>query len=237
VTRQMWADLKAVQPTLPDDPSRTDISPTMNHPVQRNTWYEAVLFANLMSVQYGYTRCYYKDAGFTTPVDASNYTSGSFYCNFDATGYRLPTEAEWEYAARAGTTGPFSTHEPNYSSGNCSTCSPSPPLNVLDSIAWWCGNSDTGSGRMAHPVGTKLANPWGLYDMHGNVWEWCWDWFGSYPSGPVTDPTGPITGSFRVFRGGSWSGLAQFCRSAIRYYEFPVLRNGSLGFRLLRSTN
>jgi formylglycine-generating enzyme required for sulfatase activity len=233
----IWADLQATQPTLPNDPSDTTVSPTMDHPVQRVTWYEAVLFANLMSLRDGFARCYYKDAGFTTPVDASNYTSGSFYFNFKETGYRLPTEAEWEYAARAGTTGPFSTHEPNYTFGNCATCYPDPPLPVLDSIAWWCGN--TGSSwpeKTAQPVGTKLANPWGLYDMHGNMSEWCWDWAGSYPSGSVTDPTGPSTGMFRILRGGSWACTAARSRSADRYSRNPGSRSYARGFRLLRTT-
>ena len=235
VTRQMWADLQATQPTLPDDPSNTAMSPTMEHPVQRVTWYEAVLFANLMSLQDGLIPCYYTNATFTVAVDASNYTTGPFFCNFGANGYRLPTEAEWEYAARAGTTGPFSAHEPDYSSDNCHSCSPDPPLNVLDSIAWWCGNS--GEVPTAHPVGAKLPNPWGLYDMHGNVWEFCWDWFGDYPSEPVTDPTGPLAGSTRVRRGGSYAMSATYSRSARREDSGPGDRNSRFGFRLLRSTD
>ena len=234
VTRQIWADLKAVQPTLPSDPSVTRFSETMEHPVQSYSWAEAVLFANLMSLQDGYTRCYYKDEGFTTPVDATNYNiDDDIYCDFSADGYRLPTEAEWEYAARAGTMGPFSADEPNYSSANCDDDYPSPPLDALDSIAWWCGNSED----IAHPVGTRLPNPWGLYDMHGNVFEWCWDWYADYPSGPVTDPRGPATGQLRVQRGGAWDVKAYGCRSAFRNGGLPDFRYYYQGFRLLRTAN
>lgn len=233
----MWADLKAVQPTLPDDPSDPAYSATMAHPVQQVTWYEAILFANLLSKQQGLTPCCYVDETFTTVVDETNYISDGVFFNYFADGYRLPTDAEREYAARAGTTGAFSMHEPNYSINTCVTCEPNPPLNVLDDIAWWCGNSDTGSGPMAHPVGTKLPNPWGLYDMHGNVLEWCWDWFGEYPSGSVTDPTGPITYISRVMRGGSWLSPALFVRSAARGSFTADRRLNDIGFRLVRTIN
>ena len=124
--------------------------------------------------------------------------------------YRLPTEAEWEYAARAGTT------EERYGD--------------LDEIAWYVSNS----GGTPHRVGEKAANAWGLHDMLGNVWEWVQDWYGSYPGGSVTDPTGPGSGSFRVFRGGSWLDGARFSRSAYRIGWRPGLRYFDLGFRLLR---
>ncbi len=235
VTRQMWADLKSAQPTLPDDPSDTAFSSTMNHPVQCVSWFEAVLFANLMSLRDGFTRCYYKDPEFSIPVDVTNYTSGRFYCDFDALGYRLPTEAEWEYACRAGTTGPFSAYEPNFSTDICWHCSPSPPLTVLDSIAWWCGNS----GDTAHPVGTKLPNPWGLHDMHGNVSEWCWDGSGNYSSEPVTDPTEPgADPTFRIARGGSFVSWSKECRSAFRFdHVRPANGYATRGFRLVRTAD
>ncbi len=124
--------------------------------------------------------------------------------------YRLPTEAEWEYACRAGTTGDYA--------GN------------LDAMGWYKDNS----GSKTHPVGQKQANSWGLYDMHGNVWEWCQDWEGAYPSKSVTDPTGPSSGSARVLRGGSWYDTAAACRSAYRFNYWPGDRYYSLGFRLVR---
>ena len=124
---------------------------------------------------------------------------------------QLPTEAQWEYACRAGSTGPYA--------GN------------LDEMAWFEDNS----GRKTHPVGTKKPNAWGLYDMHGNVWEWCADWYdGDYPSGSVTDPIGPSNGSDRVVRGGSWCYYARRCRSAYRGYRAPGGRDDDLGFRVLR---
>ena len=126
-------------------------------------------------------------------------------------GFRLPTAAEWEYACRAGTTGA------RY--GN------------LDDVAWYSSNS----GSTTHPVRRKQPNAWGLYDTLGNVFEWCWDWWDTYPSGVVTDPVGPGSGSYRVGRGGSWSGGAQFARAAYRGRWTPGRRFVNLGFRLARS--
>ena len=135
--------------------------------------------------------------------------------------YRLPTEAEWEYACRAGA-------KTKYSFGDSET--------DLGEYAWYNENS----GR-THPVGTKKANAWGLFDMHGNVWEWCSDWYGGYSAGETEDPTGAPAGASyhkRVFRGGSWGSDAAYCRSAARngcqdnpqYY-----RLSGLGFRLVRT--
>lgn len=130
--------------------------------------------------------------------------------------YRLPTEAEWEYACRAGRTTAFYFGDDG---------------RFLGEYAWYDGNS----GKRTQPVGRKKSNPWGLYDLHGNVWEWCADWFGDYPPGSVTDPTGPSSGSYRVFRGGGWPFDAKLCRSAVRGRRSPNYRAGGLGFRLART--
>jgi len=136
--------------------------------------------------------------------------------------YRLPTEAEWEYAARAGSTTAFAN------GGISETgCGNEPNLSKM---GWYCGNA----GSKTHEVGQKSPNAWGLYDMHGNVWEWCADWKGDYPTGAVTDPTGPSSGSFRVLRGGVWSNFARYCRTAYRGYDSPGGRSSSYGFRLVR---
>jgi formylglycine-generating enzyme required for sulfatase activity len=129
--------------------------------------------------------------------------------------YRLPTEAEWEYACRAWTSTRFSYgDDPGYTS--------------LTNYAWYSDNS----GNLTHPVGQKLPNPWGLYDMHGNVWEWCQDWWGTYSGGIAVDPQGPATGSYRVIRGGDWGRYAGFCRSAYRDSpDDPGSRRGDVGFR------
>jgi formylglycine-generating enzyme required for sulfatase activity len=130
--------------------------------------------------------------------------------------YRLPTEAEWEYACRAGTTTAlYVNYRDRYKE--------------LDTIAWWNWNS----GDKPHPVKGKIqgANAFGLYDMIGNVWEWCFDWHDAYPTGSVTDPTGPMSGSFRVVRGGGWNTRHFDSRSAKRDSQSPTYKSNDLGFR------
>jgi len=130
--------------------------------------------------------------------------------------YRLPTEAEWEYAARAGTSSA-------YSFGNNS--------GYLYQHAWF----DRNSGNQTHPVATKQANPWGLYDMQGNVWQWVSDWYAAYGDDHAQDPAGGYNGLMRVIRGGSGGSSVSYLRSAIRNYNDPLLRLNSVGFRLVRT--
>jgi formylglycine-generating enzyme required for sulfatase activity len=133
------------------------------------------------------------------------------------TRYRLPTEAEWEYACRAGTT-------TNYSFGNSST--------VLGAYAWY----DHNSRGTTHPVARKRPNPWGLYDMSGNVWEWCADWYGRdyYRKSPSTDPQGPASGQWRVLRGGAWYLGSGYLRSSNRGGNIPSTQSRANGFRVVR---
>ena len=158
----------------------------------------------------------FKDCGPNCPVETVSWNDAQGFIRrlnsrSGGTRYRLPTEAEWEYAARAGTGGD------RY--GN------------LDAIAWYDGNS----GDRTHPVGRKAPNAWGLYDMLGNVWEWVEDWSGDYPGGSVTDPRGPRSGSDRGNRGGGWGSYAGGCRAPNRDLNSPGDRIILLGFRLLRT--
>lgn len=130
--------------------------------------------------------------------------------------YRLPTEAEWEYACRAGTTSRFSFGD-------------DPQAAELGNYAWYDGNS---CGQ-TQPVGTRPPNPWGLYDLYGHVWEWCLDWSGTYRGGSLADPKGPSAGLSRVIRGGSWSNSANACRSAYRHNLHPASKSDSVGFRVV----
>jgi formylglycine-generating enzyme required for sulfatase activity len=137
--------------------------------------------------------------------------------------YRLPTEAEWEYACRAGS----STAYANGGTIKDDTCGHN---EALESLGWYFRNSELGT----HPVARKQPNAWGLYDMHGNVWEWCRDWQAKYPFTPVTDPIGPEKGFHKIRRGGSWSHYPMYCRSAYRSWYDPDNRTAEIGFRLVR---
>jgi len=141
-----------------------------------------------------------------------------------ATGLRLPNEAEWEYACRGGTTTAFHSM-PGYPNGTYND-------SLLGNIAWY-GSNNSPSGTK--PVAGKAANAFGMYDMSGNVWEWCNDWYGSYAAGNATDPAGPSSGSSRVLRGGSWNYVSSACRSSSRTYDGPDYRNDHIGFRVART--
>jgi formylglycine-generating enzyme required for sulfatase activity len=173
-------------------------------PVERVSWLDAVRFCNTLSEREGLKPAY-RISGSNVTWDAA------------APGYRLPTEAEWEYACRAGTTTARDT-----GGGEAD----------LGRAAWYNANS----GNKTHPVGKKAANAWGLCDMHGNVWEWCWDLYGDYNAGSQRDPKGATGGSSRVNRGASWADDAGPCRSAYRLRSAPSGANDNLGFRVARSS-
>jgi eukaryotic-like serine/threonine-protein kinase len=184
-----------------------------NRPVEQVSWNDAIEFCNQLSRQEGLTQCYRQ-------------LKSSITWDKSATGYRLPTEAEWEYACRAGKTGVFawgsclSTDDANYDGSN--------PLSG-------CGQGQNRKETWA--VKSGKPNAWGFYDMHGNVWEWCWDLFDDYPSGDVTDPpVGASSGASNLGRGGSWYNQARFCRSAARVRIAPESHNYDLGFRVARSS-
>lgn len=173
---------------------------------------------------------YYNGCGLDCPVEQVSWDNvQEFIAKLNqrregAGMYKLPTEAQWEYAARAGKTTPFafgeclSTDQANFDGDY--------PYEV-------CPAGETRATPV--PVASFAPNAWGLYDMHGNVWEWCQDWYGEYPSATVTDPVGPSSGSYRVSRGGSWSRYARYCRSAIRNITASHCRCSDMGFRLILS--
>jgi formylglycine-generating enzyme len=178
------------------------------NPVERVSWSDAAQFCNKCSELDGLTPCYDLATG---------------ECRFEANGYRLPTEAEWEYACRAGTTARFFWGNDAAKARQYAWCKPH-------------------SEGMAHPVGETLANPWGLNDMLGNVWEWCNDWYGEsyYHDSPHDNPHGPLTGKQRVLRGGAWDCEIEKCRPACRGKEFPIFTDtcfgaDTYGFRRVRS--
>jgi formylglycine-generating enzyme required for sulfatase activity len=204
VTQAEWA---SVMESNPGDFSGCD-----DCPVEEVTWYEAVEYCNALSLLEGLQPAYEIDG-----IDVT-WLSGT-------DGYRLPTESEWEYACRAGSS--TALYSGDLKDGECGI-----DPNLI-SIAWYCANDYP---RGTKEVARKQPNAWGLYDTSGNVYEWCWDWYAyRYPDGPVCDPTGPKDGLYRVKRGGSWEYNGQYCRSANRSPFPPASFHNSVGFRVARS--
>lgn len=219
VTRTQFSDIMGT------DPSDTSRSSGTSDPVQMANWYHAIAFCNKLSLDEGLTPVYSVSVGGTS-VDWSALTYGEIpttsnsdwnaaTANWSANGYRLPTEAEWQFAARGG----------NSSNGYTYAGS-----NTIGDVAWYTTNS----GSKTHTVGGLAANELGLYDMSGNVWEWCWDWYATYPATAQTDYHGAASGTGRIERGGGWFYSASSCTVAYRGIDDPNIRSSLIGFRVVR---
>ena len=205
VTQKEWHNIMGTSVSQQRDKANPEYSMAgegNNNPMYFVSWYDAVEYCNALSREEGLTPVY-------------NGSGGNIKMNINANGYRLPTEAEWEYAARGGNSSPAYTYAGS---------------NNIGQVAWYKDNS----GGLSHPVGGKQANELGLYDMTGNVWEWCWDRNGNYSSGNLTDPTGEPSGAYRVLRGSSWLNDATFSRTTNRSGDIRSIRGSFLGFRLVR---
>ena len=198
------------------------------HPVQLVNWYDVVKWCNARSEQAGKVPVYYTDAGLTVVYRTGEVTP---YANWSAKGYRLPTEAEWEKAARGGLAGQ------RFPWGNLISQTNANYYGATGSYAYDLGPNGyhplgnyPATSPGTSPVGSFAPNGYGLYDMAGNVWQWCWDWYGT-PYAGGTDPRGVSTGSNRVFRGGGWGNSAGYCRAASRFNFGPAGRSDYDGFR------
>ena len=190
-------------------------------PVESVTWHQAAAYCDGLSARVGLTACYAcSGSGATvTCAPAAAFSGAKIYT---CPGFRLPTEAEWEYAYRAGTVTSFYN-------GESPSCPSKDPL--ADKIAWYYYNSS----QKPHPVRTKAPNAWGLYDMAGNVREWCHDGYTGYPTSPVTNPCGPAPPATRVIRGGSWNSVGIELRAANRKYPAITYKSNTLGLRCVRT--
>ncbi len=225
VTRGEFLDVMGKDPSTASayDANGTKLTgdAVWNNPVNYVNWYDAIAYCNKLSIKEGLTPCYtVKDVDFATLKysDIPTYSNSTWdvvTCDFTANGYRLPTEAEWEYLARGGE---------NYKYAGS---------NTVGDVAWYTSNTnDTGTRE----VKTKKANGYGLYDMSGNVWEWCWDWWGDSISS-TTDAAGSASSSSRVRRGGSWFGGGISCAVSDRSSSSPYDRGHFYGLRVVRNAN
>lgn len=210
-------------------------------PVTTVNWRDAIVWCNAFSQKTGLSLVYCSNAGFTTPIKSSangsygssiNTTPGSFdnpYVNWSTNGFRLPTEGEYQYAASYQNGSSWTLY--NYASGATADYSDAIATGL---VGWYYDNAWMGLLYITHNVGGKTANALGIYDMSGNVWEWCWDWYGTYP-GTSTNYRGPASGSDRVLRGGSYSSTADVLRVGGRINSYPCSADYDIGFRFART--
>lgn len=195
VTQKLWFEVMGSNPSYFEGD---------NLPVERVNWYECISFCNALSRHNGLEECYCIDGESVTLLSEKH-------------GYRLPTEAEWEFAARGGK----KSKGFKYAGSD-----------IPDEVAWYNYKFNS-EGYKTYPVGQKRANELGVFDMSGNIWEWCWDWKDAYPSTSQTNPLGPDSGISRVCRGGSWSSSAVICRATYRGSNDPTDSKSFIGFRLV----
>jgi hypothetical protein len=197
-------------------------------PVTTISWRDIIVWCNAYSEYSGLTYVYYSDSGYATAIKStSDSMIDSPYVNWSANGYRLPTEGEWQYAASYIDGKNWTPY--NYASGDTAAYDTS---STIGNYCWYYSNS----GSVTHYVGGKTANALGIYDMSGNVFEWCWDWYGSYPTTEQTDYRGAASGSDRVLRGGFYGFVAVLLQVGYRYINyFPYYAYFGGGFRFART--
>jgi sulfatase modifying factor 1 len=213
------------------DPSNTIYASGASDPVQWVTSYHAIAFCNKLSITEGLDEVYsitgvdFTTLTFANIPDTSSADWDAATADWTANGYRLPSEMEWMWAA-------MGAEDARNKAFAGSTGSNS----IGDYAVFGYYGTETGrtTAEMSNPVGSKSANELGLYDMSGNVGEWCWDWLGTYPAGAVTDYRGAASGDYRVFRGGDWGNNAAYCAVTYRFYDASSSRGNRLGFRVVR---
>jgi len=223
VTQAQYFDITGLRPsscrTNPESPKSIEGWKTL--PVEMVNWYAALVFCNKLSIKEKLNPVY-RVNGSVNPDDWGEIPMVEANAPWDvewisgANGYRLPTESEWEYAARGGA----EAQNLKYAGSN-----------DPKEVAWYYENSDT----MSHTIGKKAPNELGLYDMSGNIMEWCWDWQGPYTAAEKDNPTGPSSGMYRVIRGGGWSYAVEYCLVPHRHNNLPYYRGVNLGFRVART--